>query len=607
MPQDLAKTLHDHIAFIYGEGQATQISARISERIERFRASYPDLAASSPENRVSERDSILITYGDMVQHKNQAPLQTLADFVNKYLGDVVSTIHILPFFPYSSDDGFSVIDYRQVNPEFGDWEDVTRLGDNFRLMFDAVVNHISSQSVEFQGFLKGAPDFEEFFTVVEPGTDLSRVFRPRATPVVTPFETSSGEKLVWTTFSADQVDLNYRNPDVLIEVMDILLFYAAYGADFIRLDAVTYVWKEIGTNCINLPRTHRIVQLMRCVLDLAAPRVAIITETNVPHKDNIAYFGDGLNEAQMVYNFALPMLTLHAFHSGDVSTLSDWAKTLDLPSDQATFFNFLACHDGIGMLPVKNILSDEDRDEAVRRTLELGGFVSYKSNEDGSQSPYELNINYLDALSDPASPSGNLEHLDELNINFMDALTDPEKPNDDIELQAKRFLATQAIMLALRGVPGIYFHSLFGSQNWRAGADQTGRSRTINREKLQLNRLEQELQDPKSLRYSVFHGYCKFLKVRTSNPAFHPYGGQWVLDIHPSVFALLRTSTDHQVHTLCMHNVTNQTQALTIGLADLPITDSDPLRDTISGEQYQPDGQSFQITLAPYQVAWIQT
>ncbi|MBC8506620.1 MAG: hypothetical protein H8D34_17285 [Chloroflexi bacterium] len=308
----------------------------------------------------------------------------------------------------------------------------------------------------------------------------------------------------------------------------------------------------------------------------------------------------------MVYNFALPMLTLHAFHTGDVSTLSAWARTLDLPSDQATFFNFLACHDGIGMLPVKNILSIEDRDDAVKRTLELGGYVSYKSNEDGSQSPYELNINYLDALSDPISPAGKLEHLDELNINFLDALTDPKKPSEDLELLAKRFLATQAIMLALRGVPGIYFHSLFGSQNWRAGAEQTGRSRTINREKLDLSRLEEELGDPESLRYHIFQGYSKLLKVRTSNPAFHPYGGQWVLDIHPSVLALLRTSIDQNTRTLCLHNVSNQSLKLSVDLADLPISKASPNFEIIHGEEYHPDGDAFRVTLAPYQVAWIQ-
>jgi sucrose phosphorylase len=605
MPNELEKKLRDHVAFIYGEEPAEQITTRIFERLARFRGAYPELASSSPENRVSERDSTLITYGDMVQQDGQPPLQTLAAFLQKYLGDVVSTIHILPFFPYSSDDGFSVIDYRAVNPELGDWDDVARLGAGFRLMFDAVVNHISSQSVEFQGFLKGDPDFQEFFTVVEPGTDLSRVFRPRATPVTTPYETANGEKLVWTTFSADQVDLNYRSPDVLIEVIDILLFYASQGADFIRLDAVTYVWKEIGTDCINMPRTHRIVQLMRTVLDIAAPRVAIITETNVPHKDNIAYFGDGTNEAQMVYNFALPMLTLHAFQKGDVSTLAEWAETLELPSEQATFFNFLAGHDGIGMLPVKNILSIEDRNEAITRTLELGGFVSYKSNEDGSQSPYELNINYLDALSEPAPPPEKLDQLDELNINYLDALDDPQTPKDDIELITKRFLATQAIMLALRGVPGIYFHSLFGSRNWTDGVKETGRYRTINREKLPLEKLEGELSDTASLRHHIFQGYCKLLKARKNNPAFHPFGEQEILSVHLSVFGVLRTSLDQKTKTVCLHNVTRQKLRVSINLEGLALDKSTTLTDILSQKEFLAESQNLQIELAPFEVLWL--
>jgi sucrose phosphorylase len=370
---ELEQALYRHIVFIYGEHDADEICCRINKRLKIFRAKYPGLANSSPADRVSEGDSILITYGDMVRQNGQNPLQTLASFLQKTLANVVSTVHILPFFPYSSDDGFSVIDYKQVNPDFGDWEDVARLEDNFRLMFDAVVNHVSSQNVWFQGFLAGDPDFEEYFTVIEEGTDLSRVFRPRALPVLTPFETAKGAKLVWTTFSADQIDLNFANPDVLIEVIDILLFYAAHGAEFIRLDAVTFVWKEIGTTCINSPHTHRIVQCIRTVLDLAAPKVAVITETNVPHKDNIAYFGDGTNEAQMVYNFSLPPLTLHAFHAGSAEVLTKWAATLSTPSIQTTFFNFLASHDGIGLMPARGMLSDDDISKMAARVQAVCG------------------------------------------------------------------------------------------------------------------------------------------------------------------------------------------------------------------------------------------
>jgi len=579
--KELEKKLYDHIVFIYGEDQAEDIFQRVNHRLETFREIHPELAKSSPRERVSQNDTILITYGDMVRQNDQNSLQTLAAFLKKYLADVVSTVHILPFYPFSSDDGFSVIDYKQVNPDFGNWEDVAQLGENFRLMFDAVVNHVSSQSVWFQGYLKGDPNFEEYFTVIEPDTDLSRVFRPRATPVLTPYETSIGEKLVWTTFSADQIDLNFANPEVLIEVIDILLFYVAHGADFIRLDAVTFIWKEIGTTCINSAHTHRIVQTIRSIFDLAAPNVAVITETNVPHKDNIAYFGDGTNEAQMVYNFALPLLTLHAFHAKDVSTLSQWVGTLDLPSDQATFFNFLACHDGIGMLPVRNILSLEDLSEFVERTPKLGGFVSYKSNEDGSHSPYELNINYLDALSDP------------------------DHQKNGVELTAKRFLASQSIMLALRGVPGIYFHSLFGSQNWNDGVEETGRYRTINRQKLERERLERELADPKSLRYLVFKGFRHMLKIRKSNPSFHPFGGQNTMEIDKGIFILLRTSLDDNARTLCLTSVINRVTKLRIDQSALPFSEGKPIIDLFTNTEYSWLGGQLELEIDPYQVLWL--
>ena len=578
----LEQKLLEHLTFLYGKENVESIDTRILERLSRFQTEYPDLANSEPSDRVSEGDAILITYGDMVQKEGEKPLQILVGFLSNFLEDVISTIHILPFYPYSSDDGFSVMDYKQVNPDFGDWEDIVRLGGNFRLMFDAVVNHVSAQSAWFQGFLKGDPDFEEYFTIIEPGTDLSRVFRPRAAPVLTPFEIPSGEKLVWTTFSADQIDLNFANPEVLIEVIDILLFYAAHGAEFIRLDAVTFVWKEIGTTCINSAHTHRVVQCIRTIFDIAAPKVAVITETNVPHEDNIAYFGDGTNEAQMVYNFALPLFTLNAFHTGDATILSRWAATLDLPSDQATFFNFLACHDGIGMLPVKNILSLEAINKVIDRTLKLGGNVSYKSNEDGSQSPYELNINYLDALNDPE---------------------DPEEP---AALVAKRFLSSQSIMLSLRGVPGIYFHSLFGSRNWRAGVEKTGRFRTINREKLNQDILERELADQDSIRHHVFEGFQKMLKARCANPAFHPLGGQEILSVDKAVFALLRTSLDQVVHTLCLHNVTNEPVEMEIDLKDHPITRTGQLKDILNAKVVKVSDFQIRFTIAPYQVLWLQ-
>jgi glucosylglycerate phosphorylase len=560
----MKRELLDDLTFLYGSEIAPEVYSKLRAIMTKYGARL-----SAREGGITERDAILITYGDQVQRSNEAPLTTLAEFCRIHLRDVVSGIHILPFYPWTSDDGFSVVDYREIDPALGSWDDVTAMWSDFRLMFDAVVNHISSQSEWFQKFLQDDPQYKDYFIVVDGGPDLSQVVRPRALPLLTPFQTPSGEKKVWTTFSEDQIDLNFKTPDVLLEITDTLLMYAERGADFIRLDAIAYLWKEIGTTCIHLPQTHRIIQLMRAVLDDVAPHVQLITETNVPHADNISYFGDGANEAQMVYNFALPPLTLHTFHTGDARILSDWADSLTLPSDKTTFFNFLASHDGVGLNPARGILSDTDIDSLVQKVLAHGGLISYKHNADGSQSPYEMNINYFDALSNPQG-------------------------DEPLTLQVDRFIAAQAIMLSLVGMPGIYFHSLFGSSGWLEGVKQTGRNRTINRQKCDFDTLRRELADPSTLRSQVFSRYCELLMARRSSPAFHPHGGQNILDLHKSIFAVERTSPDGASHVLCLHNVSADTITF-----DAPF---ERAKDLLTGSAMSRTS----LSLEPYQILWIQ-
>ncbi|MGD2105254.1 MAG: alpha-amylase family glycosyl hydrolase, partial [Anaerolineae bacterium] len=411
-PQANRAAMHavrDHLIFLYGDEEGKAAWRRLRDRLARFQAAPPDAenVPTDPTKRLTERDVFLVAYGDQVSEPGRAPLHTLAEVLeNKVLDSSgeggITGLHILPFFPYSSDDGFSVIDYTQVNPELGTWDDVERLGHSFRLMFDAVINHVSSESAWFQAFREGNPKYEDTFIVMDPETDLSEVVRPRHKPLLTAVETARGEKWVWTTFSADQIDLNYANPDVLLDIIDVLLLYVEKGAEVIRLDAIAYVWKEVGTSCIHLDQAHRIVRLFRAILDAVAPHVVLITETNVPHDENVSYFGDGHNEAQMVYQFPLPPLVLHTFHTGSAHRLAEWAAGLNTPSDSTTFFNFLASHDGVGVRPVEGILSRSEIDALVERTRKHGGYVSHKTNADGSKSVYELNISYFDALSDPA-------------------------------------------------------------------------------------------------------------------------------------------------------------------------------------------------------------
>jgi len=577
-------TLLSHLESIYGSQQAPGLLERVQKIVDDYRQRIPPRSGE-----LTERDSILITYGDQVQAEGEKPLKTLGKFCEKYLTDVVNGIHILPFYPWTSDDGFSVVDYRQIDPDLGNWDDVSSMQHGFRLMFDGVINHISAHSEWFQGFLHDVPQYRNYFVTVEGTPDLSQVVRPRALPLLTAFDTLSGQKRVWTTFSADQIDLNYENPEVLLEILDILLMYAERGATFIRLDAIAYLWKEIGTTCIHLPQTHRVIQFLRAALDEVAPHVHLITETNVPHSDNISYFGDGVNEAQLVYNFALPPLTLHTVHTGDARILSNWARTLTLPSDKTTFFNFLASHDGIGLNPARGILSDADIDSLVEKTLAHGGLISYKHNADGSQSPYEMNINYFDALSNPASlqPPSLAKHPSGT------AASQPGANFETLDLQVNRFIAAQAIMLSLVGVPGIYFHSLFGSSGWPEGVKQTGRNRTVNREKLQRDELQTELASENSLRSQVFTRYRQLLKARSSLSAFHPHGHQKILDVHPAVFAIERISPDEKTRALCLHNVSGERISFSTGY--------ETATDLFTGQTVQMPN----IILEPYQVLWI--
>lgn len=516
--------------------------------------------------RYSQKDVMLITYADTLLNEGQAPLHALYDFSQVYFKDCFSAIHFLPFFPFSSDDGFAVKDFFSIDSSVGTWQDVTRFIEDFDLMFDYVLNHISSQSQWFANYLAGHPQFSDLAIEVTPDADLSQVIRPRALPLLTPFTCADGKRVhLWTTFSADQIDLNYKSIDLFLLMVDVLLFYVQKGARWLRMDAVAYLWKEIGTPCIHHPKTHDMVRLLRQILDHVAPQVLIVTETNVPHAENVGYFGNGFDEAQLVYNFTLPPLLLHTLAVGDAQVLTHWAQGLSTPSDKTTYFNFTASHDGIGVRPLEGILSDQEIDALVQRVEKNGGKVSYKKNSDGSKSPYELNITYVDAL----------------------------RRGDQWDVL--RFLATQAIQMVLPGVPGIYIHSVLGSRNWSEGVRQTGRARTINRKKLKLKKVREQLDVHDSFRSQIFYPYSDMLRKRRAQAAFHPNAGFEVLSLGRCLFAIKRWCDDQVILAL-----TN------IGAAEVRVSltsqgISGKLLDLLTNQRFNTDD----LSLQPYQTLWL--
>jgi glycosidase len=518
----------------------------------------------------SQKDVILITYGDTLNKNGEMPLNTIHGFANNFLKGVFSHIHFLPFYPFSSDDGFSVMDFFSVNRKLGSWRDIESIGKDFKLMFDLVVNHISSKSKWFEYYLQEKEGFKEHAIKVDPAIDLSTVTRPRSLPLLTEVKKQSGETVhVWTTFSADQIDLNFKSIDVLENMVEALLFYVQNGATIIRLDAIAYLWKEIGTSCIHLDQTHNLVKLFRLIFDKVAPNVMILTETNVPHNENISYFGDGNNEAQMVYNFTLPPLLLYSFIKEDASVLSKWAKGLDLKSESNTFLNFTASHDGIGVRPLEGILSVEEINLFVETVKNNGGRVSYKKNSDGSESPYELNITYVDAL---------------LNRKF-----------DKDKYHAKKFLASQAIQYILPGVPATYIHSLLGSRNWEEGVRQTRMARTINREKLRADDVIFQLKDFETFRSRIFYPYINMIRIRKKQPAFHPNAGFEILNVDPKIFTIVRYGKKQTIYALV--NISSLPVFCTLKGGDVPPI----MKDLLTGERFSAES----LRLNPYQYIWL--
>ena len=580
------QTVHPLLSHLYGP-RASEVQRRLGQHIEHFRntsqtPAITENTASESDNAPtwSEKDQWVISYGDSIVAEETPPLAVLNEFLQRYLGERISGVHVLPFFPWSSDDGFSVIHYREVNPELGDWQHIRELANHYDVMGDLVLNHVSRESLWFVDYLTGSLPGRDYFIEIDPETDVSDVVRPRSSPLLVPISTRRGTRHVWATFSEDQIDLNFENPDVLLEFVGILLFYLQQGVRIIRLDAVAFLWKRLGTPCIHLPETHTVVRLLRAIVDEIAPGTLIITETNVPHAENISYFGlerlanGSPDEAHMVYQFALPPLLLHTLTRGEATTLQTWLASLPILPRHCTYLNFTASHDGIGVRPLEGLLPDHERDALLELMHRFGGFVSMRSNPDGSDSPYEINITWFEAMR------GTRRGPDPWQI--------------------ARFLCSQAIMLTLQGIPVLYIHTLTGTLNDVEGVERSGRLRSINRRRWQRDELALLLESPSTPTHDVFHALSRLLELRRTEPCFHPNATQRVLTTPPEVLAIERGPLSDGRRLLALFNVTDTL---------LPLDNvGEALEQALSQHAWRAlDLQNAQEerTLPPYAIRWM--
>ncbi len=523
----------------------------IEDGIEKLLNKYVNINENKKYN-LTEKDVVLISYGDQVYRKEETKLQTLNKLLLKKLKAEISILHILPFFPYSSDDGFAVIDYYAVDPKLGNWKDIEAISNNFNLLFDAVINHSSQYCNWFQKFLNNDEQFSEFYVEMDNPSEYANVVRPRTTPLSHTYKGAGGVKEVWTTFSNDQVDLNFKNPKVLLQILDLLLFYISKGAQIIRLDAVGFLWKDRNTTSIHLPQTHLLIKLMRKVIEKVSSSTILLSETNVPHLENFSYFGNG-DEAHMVYNFTLPPLLAYTILSGNTKKIKEWAETLELPSSNVSYLNFLASHDGIGLRPVDSILLENEIEILINSAKVNDGKISYKSNPDGKESPYEINCNYYSLLK-------GVESNEKLGI--------------------RRSIIAHAILLTMPGLPAIYFHSIFGSENDLEGMKQSGINRRINREKLDYDNLNLILRNSDSRQSKILSNLKELIKVRKTDSAFNPYSSFNVEESDNGIFILERTSIDGSSKVKGYFN-------LSMNNANIPLNLSETKTDLLSGKSYK--------------------
>ena len=533
---DLRSRVRRHLKFIY---PAMRIDLLVDDVLSTLGLDGTDGAAAGGP-RWDEHDVAVITYADSITEAGKVPMQTMHELLDDLTGDVVSVVHVLPFYPASSDGGFAITDHRAVDPRLGSWDDITDLAETYTVMADLVVNHVSADHPWMEQFCNGHEPGSRFLLTAEPEDDLSSVVRPRTTPLLREIETPDGPRLLWCTFSFDQIDLDFAEPEVLLDLLRTVARLVDAGVRWFRLDAIAYLWKELGTSCVNLPQTHEFVKLLRTLLDARCPDSVIITETNVPHDQNVAYWGDG-DEAHLVYNFSLPPLVAHTMISGSAVAMQQWLAQLEPPPPGTSYFNFIASHDGIGLRPVEGLLESAEIFRLIAAAHSAGGTHSEFDTPEGPKA-YELNVSLWDLFAGDGDPLG-----------------------------VAQFLAAHTIMLSLAGVPALYVHALLGTPSYWAPISEPPRivtehglppveqnKRTINRRKVTLDEAVDLLGAQDGIRRRTLVELVHRMLIRRAQPAFHPDSAQISLDLGPRAFGVIRGGPDWDQTVVSITNVTHE-------------------------------------------------
>lgn len=606
---------------VYGDSSAT-----IYEKVVAIAEDFSKRRANSQGNgfkSLSQKDMALICYADHVVSTEFSPIQTLGKVLKEYgISDKLPITHILPFYPWDTDRGFSVKDYYSVNPGYGTWEDIKELGTYTKLMFDFVANHasienplvqkalisdhISPEDSECKEYLP-YKDFVISYTEDNKPSeeDLKQLSRPRNFPVLTKYrvvkndenrkvailgekkeeENVLGEGYVWTTFSRAklddgseetcQIDINYNNPNVFVESVKILLFYVEQSAKLVRLDAIGYIWKKIGSSSLHEPECHKILEALGSVLRIAAPEVITISEVNEPQVNAFTYIGNKEHpEADLAYQFSHFPLAVHAVLTEQSNFYQEWLKTISVFGAHQ-FTTVLGSHDGIGMKPARGLLPEEELERLCKILVEEHqGKPNFAVLPGGKKIIYEVCATPWCIINNPHT-------------------------NENFDTQLQRYLAVTAMGLCIPGIPAIYWNGLFGMKNYlpEGGLDE---NRTVNREIFDYIALKDLLDNETSEIHRCFQAVKYLLATRAKEQAFHPHTKLTpVVNDSSQVVSCLLDYAAENSQILAVTNVAKQQCKITLDSKDLPTNTS--WIDLLSGNQYTIPN----IELNAYQVCWL--
>ena len=488
--------------------------------------------------KINESTSLVICYGNSVTDGNKKSLKVFNKFYKKYLKNNFDSVHFLPFYPSSSDSGFAVKDHYKIEPRLGSWKDVKIIAKNCNVMADLVINHSSARGLWFSNFLKNKSPGKDYFFTVDKNFNSKKVVRPREHRLLKKINLSNETKYLWRTFSPDQIDLNFKNPKVLIRFIKIIFNLINNGVRIFRLDAIAYLWKENGNTCINHTNTHNIIKFIRLVCNLLKTECIIITETNLPEKENLSYFGNN-DEANWIYNFSLAPILVYSLLFEDSNKITKWSKNFPIAKLNNNYLNFIASHDGIGMRPIEGILSTNTQKKFLSRLKKNGGEFSYRKVQGVKKKVYEANITLFNAFK--------CSDFDKSGIFGFE-----------------RYMAAHTIMVSFDGIPAIYFNSMFGNSNDNSKYIISGNKRDLNRYRWNKDKIEDHLKDQNSKQNKYYKNMSNILDIKSKQKAFHPNAIRKTLKLGANFFGIKRVSTDNKQSIYCITNMTSKLQLLKV-------------------------------------------